>query len=250
MYEKDNKTSGIEIIDAEELVNEKMKNMSEEEIENQGRKIAKEKKLTFVLACIFSGFCTLCGIVLLILGECINEFGSMFSISIILICVSISVLIATFNNIKPSQFKWTFKEWFINNEKREIEKVNKSIQSAKDTIESMKLIDGKYIASATLVDTYTEYSDKLHAILNYQEIIQTRMYKFLVTFEDGSSKFYTEKEGSKKYNILIQHINFEGASKEQCFISNADELKKYKELLDMGAISQDEFDKKKKELLK
>lgn len=31
--------------------------------------------------------------------------------------------------------------------------------------------------------------------------------------------------------------------------TNADEIKKYKELLDMGAITQEEFDKKKKELL-
>ena len=31
--------------------------------------------------------------------------------------------------------------------------------------------------------------------------------------------------------------------------SNADELKKYKELLDMGVISQEEFDAKKKQLL-
>ena len=29
----------------------------------------------------------------------------------------------------------------------------------------------------------------------------------------------------------------------------ADEIKKYKDLLDMGAINQEEFDKKKKELL-
>lgn len=32
-------------------------------------------------------------------------------------------------------------------------------------------------------------------------------------------------------------------------LSNADELKKFKELLDMGAITQEEFDAKKKELL-
>jgi len=31
--------------------------------------------------------------------------------------------------------------------------------------------------------------------------------------------------------------------------SNADELKKYKELLDSGIISQEEFDEKKKQLL-
>ena len=32
-------------------------------------------------------------------------------------------------------------------------------------------------------------------------------------------------------------------------VSNADEIKKYKELLDMGAISPEEYEKKKKELL-
>lgn len=32
-------------------------------------------------------------------------------------------------------------------------------------------------------------------------------------------------------------------------VSTADEIKKYKELLDMGAITQDEFDQKKKQLL-
>lgn len=31
--------------------------------------------------------------------------------------------------------------------------------------------------------------------------------------------------------------------------SNADELKKFKELLDLGVITQDEFDAKKKQLL-
>jgi hypothetical protein len=35
----------------------------------------------------------------------------------------------------------------------------------------------------------------------------------------------------------------------QSAISAADELKKFKELLDMGVISQEEFDQKKKQLL-
>jgi len=39
------------------------------------------------------------------------------------------------------------------------------------------------------------------------------------------------------------------ASIQQASVSNADELLKYKELLDSGVISQDEFDKKKEELL-
>ena len=37
--------------------------------------------------------------------------------------------------------------------------------------------------------------------------------------------------------------------KQEVPASNADELKKYKELLDMGAITQEEFDAKKKQLL-
>lgn len=37
--------------------------------------------------------------------------------------------------------------------------------------------------------------------------------------------------------------------KQEVPASNADELKKYKELLDMGVLSQDEFDAKKKQLL-
>ena len=41
----------------------------------------------------------------------------------------------------------------------------------------------------------------------------------------------------------------EPASIQQVSISNADELLKYKELLDNGAISQEEFDQKKKDLL-
>ena len=38
-------------------------------------------------------------------------------------------------------------------------------------------------------------------------------------------------------------------TKNQPPISAADELKKFKELLDMGIITQEEFDAKKKELL-
>lgn len=48
-----------------------------------------------------------------------------------------------------------------------------------------------------------------------------------------------EKEENKSIEIIKETQNF----------SNADELKKYKELLDMGIISQEEFDAKKKQLL-
>ena len=40
-----------------------------------------------------------------------------------------------------------------------------------------------------------------------------------------------------------------GQNQQAIQVSAADELKKYKELLDMGAITQEEFDAKKKQLL-
>ena len=51
-------------------------------------------------------------------------------------------------------------------------------------------------------------------------------------------------------SILISKKNASTSTKaEQINPSNADELKKYKDLLDQGIISQDEFDAKKKQLL-
>ena len=53
-------------------------------------------------------------------------------------------------------------------------------------------------------------------------------------------------------NLLVNRQNkpvAETAVKTELPQSNADELKKYKELLDSGVISQEEFDSKKKQLL-
>lgn len=53
-------------------------------------------------------------------------------------------------------------------------------------------------------------------------------------------------------NLLIQRQNQQtpvATFTQEIPLSNADEIKKYKELLDMGVITQDEFDAKKKQLL-
>lgn len=104
-------------------------------------------------------------------------------------------------------------------------------------------VDYTSIVKVTLVDSYTEVSDKLHAVLNYQEIIQTRYYKFKVDFKDGTSKIVTEQENSENYNKLMSLI---GTEKPQ---DRTEELRKYKELLDAGVITQAEFDAKKKQIL-
>ena len=51
---------------------------------------------------------------------------------------------------------------------------------------------------------------------------------------------------AKKGNIIEEVTT----KKQSTMISNADELKKYKDLLDSGAITQAEFEEKKKQLLK
>lgn len=61
----------------------------------------------------------------------------------------------------------------------------------------------------------------------------------------------TANKAEEFYNLVMKKIT---ATKDNSHnsnqpISNADEIKKYKELLDMGAISTEEFEKKKKELL-
>ncbi|WP_037581435.1 SHOCT domain-containing protein [Sporolactobacillus terrae] len=49
--------------------------------------------------------------------------------------------------------------------------------------------------------------------------------------------------------ILIKKMNEPNKKSKRKPVSPADEIKKFKELLDMGAITQDEFDVKKKQLL-
>ena len=51
-------------------------------------------------------------------------------------------------------------------------------------------------------------------------------------------------------DFLSEHIpGVSGTVDEGSHQSNADELKKYKELLDSGVITQEEFDAKKKQIL-
>lgn len=67
----------------------------------------------------------------------------------------------------------------------------------------------------------------------------------LKNFEEISTvlnKLFNERKNSVVHNVQPAPVVINNSS-------NADEIKKYKELLDMGAITQEEFDQKKKELL-
>ncbi|GMQ56751.1 hypothetical protein AN1V17_11450 [Vallitalea sediminicola] len=69
-----------------------------------------------------------------------------------------------------------------------------------------------------------------------------------------SSKIYKlAKQSADEIISTLEMISSNNESNEEIAVTNtsspADEILKYKELLDMGAITQEEFDKKKKDLL-
>ena len=105
------------------------------------------------------------------------------------------------------------------------------------------------IRFVTILDSYTEFSDKLHAVLNYQEIIQTRFYKFKIDYKDGTSKIVTAAEGSEEYSVLITRVKSDTTGQADSGVNNIEKLREYKQLLDDGIITQEEFEIKKKEIL-
>ena len=87
--------------------------------------------------------------------------------------------------------------------------------------------------------------------------VGTSMFKGIsVTTSSGSIKFGMIKNRDKIHSeiskLLIDRQSKPTANttiKQEIPQSNAEELKKYKDLLDSGTITQDEFDAKKKQLL-
>ena len=73
--------------------------------------------------------------------------------------------------------------------------------------------------------------------------IKFRMIKNRDDIHKEISKLLIERQGSVKTTTTT------AAAKQDIPQSNADELKKFKELLDSGVITQEEFDAKKKQLL-
>lgn len=84
----------------------------------------------------------------------------------------------------------------------------------------------------------------------YINLINTEFKKNSLVYKQASK---CVQDILSKFQIVIDEIEREkGIEKESVSVSSvsvADEIKKFKELLDMGAITQDEFETKKKELL-
>ena len=180
-----------------------------------------------------------------------NDTGLLAFVILILIALyAVEIFMLLVPSIKALKLNDTEKI------KKYIEILEKRKANANETKNNMKLkilgqFDTSNVKSVIILDSYTEMSDKLHAVLNYQEIIQTRYYKFRVNYYDGSSKIITTKEDSPEYNALIGFVGQEENNNisNVSNMDNADLILKYKKLLDEGIITQEEFDKKKKELL-
>lgn len=76
--------------------------------------------------------------------------------------------------------------------------------------------------------------------------IQTQIEKFTVKYLENIGEFTA---AWKNLNMEKTQKGSAGATNQTANYGSADELKKFKELLDSGIISQEEFDAKKKQLL-
>lgn len=83
----------------------------------------------------------------------------------------------------------------------------------------------------------------------YIDLINTEFKKDGLVYKQASKSV---QEILSKFQLIVDQLESESSdtnTSTSINISAADEIKKYKELLDMGAITQEEFDKKKLELL-
>ena len=80
--------------------------------------------------------------------------------------------------------------------------------------------------------------------------IAKQLFQLNVIIKEASQQYLGAQEDAHKVMSILQVICDENNAQPSQTVSVADELKKFKELLDMGAISQDEFDAQKVRLLK
>lgn len=86
--------------------------------------------------------------------------------------------------------------------------------------------------------------------IRYIRLLENEYKKSSLTYMDASRNV---QKIISKFQIIVNQLEQEKSIKSMNVatqgFSAADEIKKYKELLDIGAITQEEFNKKKKELL-
>lgn len=225
-------------MDIKQEVEERYSKLTEKEKEAI---VKKNRKDNFVLNVTLVIMCSVFTLVFLILTFVLksDDDKSLFlglSISMLVVGVGICVPLILID-------KKSSNETII---KKELKSIIKKEIYEKQTLLGFVLDEN--IIAVKLIDAYTVVTDKLHAVLNYQEIIQTRYYKFRVDYKDGHSDIITEKEVTARCMALMKFIDKKSAKNDKQ-VDSAEELKKYKGLFDDGLISEEEYNAKKKQIL-
>ena len=234
----------------DELAELRLSKMSDEEIKNSAKNFRKNLLIYQIFCLILATVSIIFISISFVLS--IYQLTAIFGIMFIISLTSFIVLRCKKPNLKNKDKDCVFYILV-----KEITKTRNEFIELEEKLDSLdkqlNFLNGKRIKSASIIDTYTEYTDKLHAILNYQEIIQHRMYKFLVYFEDSTSQVFTAEQGTNLYNKLIKHIRVNDSQETLTTKTKKDsisQIREYKKLLDDGIITEEEFQNKKNELLK
>lgn len=207
--------------------------MASEEL--KAETIHKDKQLCLfykILSTIFFSLMTIFFIV------CIFTSNSIYSYLFLMLTFVSSITGIILHFVLTKANKKSDKERIFRQVKNQVQKEKRiyGLEPSLSNIENIKQV--------TLLDSFTQVSDKLHAVLNYQEIIQKRYYKFKVEYKDSTTQIITTEDGSRIYNQLIQLVNTKKSNKD-----NTEEIRNYKKLLDEGIITKKEYETKKKQLL-
>ena len=232
-------------MDIQKEIDKRYATIDEEEKEKLIIKDIKTNRLiNFIITPILSVFASLLYI-LAIIDESVRMISLIFAVLLSVFTVAFCFVFIKRNKVDDETRIQRQLKYIIQQETK-----------IKETEEKLHLLEKENariyedISNVTILDAFTEVTDKLHSILNYQEIIQIRYYKFKVDYKDGSSKIITEKEGTVQCNNLLKLVNKKSNFDNNLQTDSTDEIRKYKRLLDDGIITQEEFEQKKKQLLK
>lgn len=114
-------------------------------------------------------------------------------------------------------------------------------------------IKGQYKKNEKIVTVATDFigaHDSKYCATQYEDDLDD-FSSFIISIEDGKILSYTAETAWSDLYFYINETDVKPiqAQNNQPAYSAADELLKWKELLDKGAITQEEFDAKKKQLL-
>lgn len=209
--------------------------------EDKEKLIKQDKKSFIIINSVLTSFFSLLTLIFVVLIFVVNSNEDKY------LFLGFSIVMALFGVISYFTIKKISKKTDEQRIRRQLKNQilnEQNISSYGNSFECFK----ENIINVVILDSFTEYTDKLHAVLNYQEIIQTRYYKFKIEYKNGNSEIITEKEGTVKCNNLLKLVNIK-TDKSEKQLDKAEELREYKKLLDDGVISEEDYEAKKKQIL-